>query len=391
MEKMTSGEIAKKAGVSQKAIRFYDEKGLLKPSEYSEGNYRLYDENALAILEKIIALKQIGYSLEEIRDNLTSGLNRSAADSLKEQLAALEEKRDALEKSIACIKNTLARMTEESDWDEVAGHVQGIRLDQVADEQHYEALLHTEKDMDWYVRIYRSLNLREKENVLDLGCGFAKLWRNNWSEIPENVRISCYDLHGSWADDFANYLEKQKNELSQGAEILMNWMDVEAEETWEKLQKEKKYSCVIAHYLFDFIREPEVFLDRVASVLAKNGRFSCNGAEVSKWHGFAGEILSEAGVNTMFLNRIVSSEEKERNAFREMLERHFSCVESVLLPNTWEYSPEEIFEALCERYPEQLRQFQAKESEIRSVIETLKNEDGVIRFVRESQFWHCYR
>ena len=45
-EKMTSGEIAKKAGVSQKAVRFYDEKGLLKPSGYSEGSYRLYDKEA---------------------------------------------------------------------------------------------------------------------------------------------------------------------------------------------------------------------------------------------------------------------------------------------------------------------------------------------------------
>ncbi len=34
---MTSGEMAKKAGVSQKAIRLYDEKGLLKPTGYSEG------------------------------------------------------------------------------------------------------------------------------------------------------------------------------------------------------------------------------------------------------------------------------------------------------------------------------------------------------------------
>ena len=32
-KKMTSGEMAKKAGVSQKAIRLYDEKGLLKPTE----------------------------------------------------------------------------------------------------------------------------------------------------------------------------------------------------------------------------------------------------------------------------------------------------------------------------------------------------------------------
>lgn len=70
---MTSGEMARKAGVSQKAIRLYDEKGLLKPTEYSEGNYRLYDDAALQILEKIVALKQIGFSLEEIRDNLKSG------------------------------------------------------------------------------------------------------------------------------------------------------------------------------------------------------------------------------------------------------------------------------------------------------------------------------
>ena len=62
-DKMTSGEIAKKAGVSQKAVRLYDQKGLLKPSEYSEGNYRLYDKEALLILEKIIALKQVGFLL----------------------------------------------------------------------------------------------------------------------------------------------------------------------------------------------------------------------------------------------------------------------------------------------------------------------------------------
>ena len=67
MDKMTSGEIAKKAGISQKAVRIYDEKGLLKPVDYSESNYRLYDEQSLLILEKIIALKHIGFSLEQIR------------------------------------------------------------------------------------------------------------------------------------------------------------------------------------------------------------------------------------------------------------------------------------------------------------------------------------
>ena len=85
-EKMTSGEIAKKAGVSQKAVRLYDEKGLLKPTEYSEGNYRLYDKEALEILEKIVALKQIGFSLEEIRDNLAAG---DAKDIEEERLGII--------------------------------------------------------------------------------------------------------------------------------------------------------------------------------------------------------------------------------------------------------------------------------------------------------------
>ena len=69
-KKMTSGEIAKKMGISQKAVRLYDEKGLLKPADYSEGNYRLYNQDSILVLEKIIALKQIGFSLEEIYDNL---------------------------------------------------------------------------------------------------------------------------------------------------------------------------------------------------------------------------------------------------------------------------------------------------------------------------------
>ena len=91
-KKMTSGEIAKKAGVSQKAVRLYDEKGLLKPTDYSEGNYRLYDKEALDILEKIVALKTIGFSLEEIRDNLVAGDAVDIEDALRIQLREMENR-----------------------------------------------------------------------------------------------------------------------------------------------------------------------------------------------------------------------------------------------------------------------------------------------------------
>ena len=134
-KKMTSGEMAKKAGVSQKAIRLYDEKGLLKPTEYSEGNYRLYDDAALQILEKIVALKQIGFSLEEIRDNLKSGEASDIKGALEIQLQKMEEKKYQLEKITDAIKRTLARK-EDLDWDDVAGIVQYVSADQSADERH---------------------------------------------------------------------------------------------------------------------------------------------------------------------------------------------------------------------------------------------------------------
>ncbi len=92
-EKMTSGEIAKKTGISQKAIRLYDEKGLLKPTGYTEGKYRLYDKEALLVLEKIIALKQVGFSLEEIKENLSCENGMEIRTALEHQIEMMDRKR----------------------------------------------------------------------------------------------------------------------------------------------------------------------------------------------------------------------------------------------------------------------------------------------------------
>ncbi len=48
----TTGEFGKKANVSIRTIRFYDNKGLLKPSCINEAGYRLYTEHDFAKLQK---------------------------------------------------------------------------------------------------------------------------------------------------------------------------------------------------------------------------------------------------------------------------------------------------------------------------------------------------
>lgn len=77
----------------------------------------------------------------------------------------MEEKKYQLEKITDAIKRTLARK-EELDWDDVAEIVQYVSADQSADERHWDALKHTSGELDWYVRIFNSLDLKDGKRVL---------------------------------------------------------------------------------------------------------------------------------------------------------------------------------------------------------------------------------
>lgn len=232
-KKMTSGEIAKKAGISQKAVRLYDEKGLLKPSEYTEGNYRLYDKEALLVLENIIALKQIGFSLEEIHDNLIQSKNMDIVESLNQQLKLMEERKREIERTIGCIKSVLIRTNGQPDWSGVAEVARMIQADQKADTHHFSAIKHNADRTDWYVKIFDSLDIKSGARILDLGCGFGKLWRNNWADIPEGVTVDAVDLHGGWADDLARYVEENRKKLQPCTDVQIKFGDVEEEEVWK--------------------------------------------------------------------------------------------------------------------------------------------------------------
>ena len=70
------GDFSKLSRVSVKTLRFYDEMGLLKPVEVDRfTGYRYYEFDQLAILYRILALKDLGFSLEEIGRLLDSDLS----------------------------------------------------------------------------------------------------------------------------------------------------------------------------------------------------------------------------------------------------------------------------------------------------------------------------
>ena len=395
MEKrMTSGEIAKKTGVSQKTVRLYDEKGLLKPSGYSEGNYRLYDTEALAVLEKIIALKQIGFSLEEIHDNLAAEKDIDITEVLIRQLKSLESKRYEIEKAIASINSVLLR-EKEPDWDSVAEIVKTMQMDQGADVNHFQALLHN-AGQDWYVTIYKSLGMKENAKVLDLGCGYGKLWRNNWAEIPAGVVVDGYDLQGSWAEDLAEFVEQHKETLAPGTDVKVCFEDIEAKTTWEGIERNigqrGGYDVIIAHYLLDFIRDKESFLSRIAKVLAPTGMCSVNGVSVSSEHGFWQEVFEKVELRTDFLRTRELHAQKERAEFEELLSQYFSKVEKETLESWMRYTDaNEVYAYLLERYPEVKKYLTEQEALLKEYFTMEIKEKGAFLLPKSTDFQHCYK
>jgi DNA-binding transcriptional MerR regulator len=59
------GDIANRLRISQRTIRYYEERGLIKPSR-SSGGFRVYEEGEVERLETILLMKELGMSLEEI-------------------------------------------------------------------------------------------------------------------------------------------------------------------------------------------------------------------------------------------------------------------------------------------------------------------------------------
>ena len=102
---MQIGEFAKRAGVSVRTIRYYEELGLICPDKRSQGGFRLYGPESHRKLAVISFLKEMGLSLTEIREILLarklSGGSKATVIFLqrvfREKLAAVESRITALQ------------------------------------------------------------------------------------------------------------------------------------------------------------------------------------------------------------------------------------------------------------------------------------------------------
>ena len=102
MSKYTTGEIAKLCGVSVRTVQYYDDRGILVPSELSEGGRRLYTEDDLKRMHIICFLRDAGLPINSISalfseknpENIISILLEQQEQVLREELSERQAKLD---------------------------------------------------------------------------------------------------------------------------------------------------------------------------------------------------------------------------------------------------------------------------------------------------------
>lgn len=112
------GEFSRGTGTTIRTLQYYDEIGLLKPEKNVSSGHRVYKGKDILELQKIVSLKVLGYSLEEISVMLKMpSLNVNLKETLEQQSKAFEEKRKQIEVSIKALERTMVCLEEDEELD----------------------------------------------------------------------------------------------------------------------------------------------------------------------------------------------------------------------------------------------------------------------------------
>ena len=105
------GEIARSLGISQRTIRYYEELGFIQPSR-SEGRFRVYAQSEVDRLKIVLLLKDLGMSLDDIR-NLLNICERGSPHDISPMLhTALLARKKELEEKIKLYKAGIKQLEE---------------------------------------------------------------------------------------------------------------------------------------------------------------------------------------------------------------------------------------------------------------------------------------
>lgn len=262
-----TGQFARLANVSERTIRYYDKIGLLKPSFVMENGYRQYSDLDLLKLQKILSLKHLGFSIEEIFPMVMD--NTNLKESFELQIDLIENKISHLQS----LKDALKRASNSSNlsWNMILSLVQLSNEETNIIEQYKNAknlndriCLHEKystNSQGWFNWLFEKIDFSKVNRLLELGCGNGKLWQENKIDL-RNREIFLSDISEGMVDEVRNKLGSDFNCIVADAEKIPF--------------KDAYFDSIIANHVLFYLNDLNQGLKEISRVLKPNGVLYCS-------------------------------------------------------------------------------------------------------------------
>ncbi len=270
-------EFAKIVGMTKRALRHYNQIGILIPSSENEFGHKFYSEESFYEAQRILSLRFIGFSTEEIRDIQKS--HKGIKESLKLQHDVLQEKVNQINTIIKAIDDMQKLMEQSGEivWENIFNAVKFAKYEMVKEmmmeyyderAQEYDEIFEGKGPADYSPRYYTidieeiGLFMKEfgKGHIIDIACGSA-YWLKFY--YKKSSGFTFLDQSGKMLDEC-----KQKVDIygvrDRSTFIRRDILDYEFDEN-------DKYDCAIIGFLLSHFTkvQEEVLFRKLKSILKK--------------------------------------------------------------------------------------------------------------------------
>lgn len=374
-----TGQFAKLANVSERTIRYYDKIGLLKPSFVMENGYRQYSDLDLLKLQKILSLKHLGFSIEEIFPMVMD--NSNLKESFQLQIELIDNKISHLQS----LKDALKRASTSPDlsWNMILDLVQLSNEETNIIEQYKNAKnlnarisLHEKYSTNkqgWFNWLFEKIDFSKVNRLLELGCGNGKLWQENTVDL-RNREIFLSDLSEGMVEEVRKKL---------GSDFNCIVADV------EKIPfKDAYFDCVIANHVLFYLNDIHQGLKEVQRVLKKDGIFYCS--------TYGNEHMKEiTQIVKGFDERITLSNHSLQDIFglengEQILKQYFSKVERMDYQDSLEITESKpLIDYILSCHGNQNEIIGPRMQEFKEYIENLLGKHGRIHVGKQAGVFVC--
>jgi DNA-binding transcriptional MerR regulator/ubiquinone/menaquinone biosynthesis C-methylase UbiE len=326
----TTGEFAKKAGVTIRTIRYYDNKGILKPSYINSLGYRYYSDEDFIKLKKILALKYLGLSLDEITSTEKCDYKKEdLVNSLKLQKSIVKNKMNNMKVVLNAIEIAEFSMNENSNmkWEEAIDVIKSLESE--------KALLQRSRDVSnlnegvklmdrfstnkygWYPWVFDNIKIRKKDKVLEVGCGNGVLWAKNMDNLHKSIDVTLTEI----CEDMINEAKLNLGGNSNRFNFIIT-------DLGPLPFSDKSFDVVIANHILFFMKDVDLALSEIKRVVKPGGVVYCSTIGSNHMKELQELMLSFSSGIRIYEDKLSSKFGLENG--EKILNRYFNKVEKVL-------------------------------------------------------------